>query len=90
MLAHFARWFPKSCAECRITLRDKLCEALGEYEMLRDCARSAAERLNFKTKYATKPFEIAIFAHMQNLIAACIFSYGFSRAPRVFHNLHVI
>ena len=64
MLAHFARWFPKSRAKCRITLRDKLYESLGEAELIIDSARSAAETPNFSPKYATKSLEITIFAHM--------------------------
>ena len=90
MLAHFARWFPKSRAKCRITLRDKLYESLGESDLLSDSARSAAETPNFSPKYATKSLEIMIFAHVQNLERACIFSNEFSGAPRVFHNLHMI
>ena len=90
MLSHFARWFPKSRAKCKIIFRDKLCESLGESDLLSDSARSAAETPNFSPKYATKSLEMTIFAHMQNLAAACIFSNEFSGAPRVFHNLHMI
>ena len=90
MLAHFARWLPKSRAKCRITLWGKLYESLEEYELLRDCARSAAETPNLHPKYATKSLEIMIFAHMQNLVGTKTFPYEFSGAPRVFHNLHMI
>ena len=90
MLTHFARWFPKSRAKCRITLRDKLYESLGESDLLSDSARSAAETPNFSPKYATKSLKIMNFAHMQNLGLACIFSNEFSGTPRVFHNLHMI
>ena len=77
MLTHFARWLPKSRAKCRITLRDKLYESLGESDLLHESARSAAETLNFSPKYATKSLEIAIFADMRNLVAAQTFSYKF-------------
>ena len=90
MLIHFARRIPKSHAKCKITLRDKLYESLVESELLRDCARSATETPNFSSKYATKSLEIVIFAHMQNLVLTQTFSYEFSGAPRVFHNLHMI
>ena len=50
----------------------------------------AAETPNFSPKYATKSLKITIFAHMQNLEPLQTFSYGFSGAPRVFHNLHMI
>ena len=90
MLAHFARWFPKSRAKCRITLRDKLYESLGEADLLSDNARSAAKTPNFSRKYATKSLKIVKLAHMQNLERACIFPNEFSGAPRVLHNLHMI
>ena len=90
MLSHFARWFPKSRAKCKITLRYKLYESRLEYELLRDCARSAKEPPIFSPKYATKSLKIVIFAHMQNLELDQTFSYEFSGAPRVFHNLHMI
>ena len=90
MLAHFARWLPKSRAKCRITLRDKLYESLGESDLVSDSARSAAKTPNFSPKSLTKSLEILIFAHMQNLGPAKTFSYEFSGAPRVFHNLHMI
>ena len=76
--------------ECRNTLRDKLYESLGEPDLVRDCARSAAETPNFCPKYATKSLNSTIFAHMQNLVRAQAFSNEFSGAPRVFHNLHMI
>ena len=81
MLAHFARWLPKSRAKCRITLRDKLYESLPEYELMHDSARSAAETPNFSPKYATKSIEIASFAHMQNLEGTCIFLMNFLEHP---------
>ena len=81
---------PQSPLKSKITLRDKLYEARGEWELLSDCARSAAKTPNFSSKYATKSLEITIFAHMQNLEPAQTFSYEFSGAPRVFHNLHMI
>ena len=90
MLTHFARWLPKSRAKCKITLRDKLYESLVESELLHDSARSAAETPNFRPKYATKSLETTIFAHMQNLGGTQTCSYEFSRAPRGFHNLHMI
>ena len=90
MLTHFARWLPKSRAKCRITLWDKLYESLGEYDLLSDSARSAAKTPNLSPKYVTKSLEFMIFAHMQNLGPACIFSNESSGAPRVFHNLHMI
>ena len=90
MLSPFARWLPKFRAWCRITLRGKLYESLGESDLMIDSARSAAETPNFSPKYATKSLEIAIFAHMQNLVLNPTFSYEFSGAPRVFHNLHMI
>ena len=54
MLTHFARWCPKSRAKCRITLRDKLYESLGESDLLSDRARSAAKTPNFSPKSLTK------------------------------------
>ena len=90
MLTHFARWLPKSRAKCRITLWDKLYESLGEYDLLSDSARSAAKTPNFGPKSLTKSLKITIFAHMQNLELPQTFSYEFSGAPRVFHNLHMI
>ena len=35
MLTHFARWFPKSRAKCRITLRDKLYDSLPSRLLIR-------------------------------------------------------
>ena len=90
MLTHFARWLHKSRAKCRITLWDKLYESLGGSNLLSDSARSAAETPNFSPKYITKSLEIMIFAHVQNLERACIFSNEFSGAPRALHNLHMI
>ena len=90
MLTHFARWFPKGRAKCKITLRDKLYESRLESELMHDSARSAAETPNFSPKYATKSLEIMIFAHMQNLGRLQTFSYEFSGTPRVFHKLHMI
>ena len=90
MLSHFARWFPKSRAWYRITLRDKLYESLVQFELVLDSARSAAETPNLTPKYATKSLEIAIFAHMPNLGATQTFSNGFSGTPRVFSDLHMV
>ena len=90
MLAHFARWLPKSRAKCRITLRDKLYESLVRFEFVLDNARSAAETPNFSPKCATNSLEIAIFAHMLDFEPACIFSNEFSGAPRVFQKLHMV
>ena len=90
MLTHFARWLRKSRAKCRITLRDKLYESLGESDLLHESARSAAETPNFSSKYATKSLEIAIFAHMQNLEPDQTFSNEFSGAPRVFSDLRMV
>ena len=90
MLSHFARWFPKSRAWYRITLRDKLYESLVRFEFVLDSARSATETPNFTPKYATKSLEIAIFAHMQNLGLTQTFSNEFSGPPRVFPKLHMV
>ena len=90
MLAHFARWFPKSRAKRKITPRDKLYESLEKYELLHDSARSAAKTPNFSPKSLTKSLEITIFTHMQNLGRAQTFPYEFSGAPRVLNNLHMI
>ena len=90
MLSHFARWFPKSRAWYRITLRDKPYESLVRFEFVFGSARSAAETPNFTPKYATKSLEIGIFAHMRNLEPAQTFSNEFSRPPRVLPDLHMV
>ena len=90
MLARFARWFPKSRAKCRITLRDKLYESLVQFEFVLDSARGATETPNFTPKYATKSPEITIFAQMLDLGPAQTFSNEFSGAPRVFQKLQIV
>ena len=89
-LSHLARWFPKSRAWYRITLRDKLYESLVQSEFVLDSARSATETPNFTPKCATKSLEIAIFAHMLNLGSAQTFSNEFSGTPRAPPDLHMV
>ena len=90
MLSHFARWFPKSRAWYRITLRDKLYESLVRFEFVLDSARSATETPNFTPKCATSSLEIAIFAHMLDLTLPQTFSNEFSGTPRVFSDLRMV
>ena len=90
MLSHFARWFPKSRAKCKLTLRDKLYESLVQTEFVLDSARSATETPNFTPKCATTSLETTISAHILNLAPTQTFSNEFSGPPRVLPDLHVV
>ena len=85
----FALW-PWSPLKSRITIRDKLYESLEEFNLIHDCARSAAEPPQNTTKNDTKTLKSMIFAHMQNLELLRTFSNEFSGTSRVRQKLPMV